>query len=67
MSYYDFNPRRTPNGMATPPWVGAQIDAGLRAYMQRVYSYMAGGLAVPASSPTPPQPLAFTRRSLARR
>src|SRR6195256_6491853 len=46
MSYYDYNPRRTPDGMATPPWVGAQIDAGLRAYMQRVYGYMAGGLAV---------------------
>jgi uncharacterized protein len=46
MSYYDYNPRRTPDGMATPPWVGAQIDAGLRAYMQRVYNYMGGGLAV---------------------
>jgi hypothetical protein len=30
----------------TPSWVGAQIDAGLRAHMQRVYSYMAGGLAL---------------------
>src|SRR5258705_13379086 len=29
-----------------PPWVGAQIDAGLRAHMQRVYGYMAGGLAL---------------------
>ena len=38
MSYYDYNPRRTPDGMDTPPWVGAQIDAGLRAYMQRLYS-----------------------------
>jgi len=46
MSYYDYNPRRTPGGTATPPWVGAQIDTHLRAYMQRVYSYMAGGLAV---------------------
>jgi uncharacterized protein len=46
MSYYDYNSRRTPDGMATSPWIGAQIDAGLRAYMQRVYSYMAGGLAV---------------------
>jgi FtsH-binding integral membrane protein len=26
--------------------VGTLIDAGLRAYMQRVYSYMAGGLAL---------------------
>src|ERR1700719_4570667 len=46
MSYYDYTPRRTPAGTSAPPWVGAQIDAGLRAYMQRVYSYMAGGLAV---------------------
>jgi uncharacterized protein len=46
MGYYDYNSRRTPDGMATSPWIGAQIDAGLRAYMQRVYSYMAGGLAV---------------------
>src|ERR1700760_1562770 len=46
MSYYDYNPRRTPDGIATPPWFGAQTDAGLRAYMQRVYSYMAGGLVV---------------------
>jgi FtsH-binding integral membrane protein len=30
-----------------PPWLaGAQIDAGLRAHMQRVYGYMAGGLAL---------------------
>src|SRR6202163_215536 len=46
MSYYDYNNRRTPDGMATPPWVAAQIDAGLRVHMQRVYSYMAGGLAL---------------------
>src|SRR3981081_2186618 len=32
--------------MAAPQWVGAQIDAGLRAHMQRVYGYMAGGLAL---------------------
>src|SRR6195256_6033698 len=43
MSYYDSNTPRT-NGMATPSAVGAQIDAGLRAHMQRVYGYMAGGL-----------------------
>jgi uncharacterized protein len=42
MSYYDSNARRTSPGMAAP--IGAQIDAGLRAYMQRVYGYMAGGL-----------------------
>src|ERR1700738_171676 len=47
MSYYDPNARRTSQGMAdTPSWVGAQIDAGLRVHMQRVYSYMAGGLAL---------------------
>ena len=46
MSYYDPNARRTPRGMAAPQWVGAQIDAGLRAHMQRVYGYMAGGLAL---------------------
>src|ERR1700704_5064892 len=42
MTYSDFNARRAAGGMAA----GAQIDAGLRAYMQRVYSYMAGGLAL---------------------
>jgi uncharacterized protein len=40
MSYYDSN------GMATPSSLGARIDAGLRAHMQRVYGYMAGGLAL---------------------
>src|SRR6195256_4740515 len=44
MSYYDSNARRTSPGMAAP--IGAQIDAGLRAHMQRVYGYMAGGLAL---------------------
>jgi FtsH-binding integral membrane protein len=42
MTYSDFNARRAAGGMAA----GAQVDAGLRAYMQRVYSYMAGGLAL---------------------
>ena len=42
MSYYDSNARRTSPRMAAP--IGAQIDAGLRAHMQRVYGYMAGGL-----------------------
>jgi uncharacterized protein len=46
MSYYDSNARRTSRGMDAPQWVGAQIDAGLRAHMQRVYGYMAGGLAL---------------------
>jgi len=46
MSYYDSSARRTARGMAAPQWVGAQIDAGLRAHMQRVYGYMAGGLAL---------------------
>jgi FtsH-binding integral membrane protein len=42
MSYYDSDAWRTSRG--TP--AGAGIDAGLRAHMQRVYSYMAGGLAL---------------------
>ena len=46
MSYYDSGNRRTSYGMGVPPSVSAQIDAGLRAHMQRVYSYMAGGLAL---------------------
>src|SRR5258706_7349039 len=44
MSYDDSDARRTLRGTAGTPWVSPQIDAGLRAYMQRVYSYMAGGL-----------------------
>ena len=32
--------------MAAPPFVGPQIDADLRAYMQRVYSYVTGALAL---------------------
>jgi FtsH-binding integral membrane protein len=32
--------------MASGSPVGAQIDAGLRVHMQRVYGYMAGGLAL---------------------
>jgi uncharacterized protein len=44
MSDYDSDARRISPGMA-PPWsTGAQIDVGLRAHMQRVYGYMAGGL-----------------------
>ena len=46
MSYYDSNAPRTPRGRADASPVGAQIDAGLRAYMQRVYGYMTGGLAL---------------------
>src|SRR6202048_4614010 len=46
MSYYDSNARRTSRGMDAPLWVGARIDVGLRAYMQCVYGYMAGGLAL---------------------
>ena len=47
MSYFDHDSdtRRSPLGIGAP-YVGAQIDAGLRAYMQRVYGYMAGGLAL---------------------
>jgi FtsH-binding integral membrane protein len=32
--------------MGVPPSVSAQIDAALRAHMQHVYGYMAGGLAL---------------------
>jgi FtsH-binding integral membrane protein len=46
MSYYDHDPRRTSQGMTTSPSDDALIDAGLRLHMQRVYSYMAGGLAL---------------------
>src|SRR5258708_31170846 len=48
MTYFDHdsNTQRGPGGMGAPPYVGAQFDAGLRIYMQRVYSYMAGGLAL---------------------
>lgn len=47
MSYNDSNARRTSYGnrIAGQPSFGA-IDAGLRSYMQRVYGYMAGGLAL---------------------
>jgi FtsH-binding integral membrane protein len=43
MSYSDFNPQET--ARSVPP-SGAWVDAGLRAHMQRVYGYMAGGLAL---------------------
>src|SRR3979490_3652799 len=43
---YDYSARRDPRGMGTPPYVSPQIDADLRAYRQRVYGYMAGGLAL---------------------
>jgi len=46
MSYYDSNAQRPSEEMAFPPPIGARIDAGLRAYMQCVYGYMAGGLAL---------------------
>ena len=46
MSYYDSNAQRTSQGMVTPPSMDVQIDAGLRAHMQRVYGYIAGGLAL---------------------
>jgi len=44
MSYFDFDARRSPQGMtsAADTW----IDPGLRVHMQRVYGYMAGGLAL---------------------
>jgi uncharacterized protein len=46
MSYYDSDAQRPSEGMAFPPPIGARIDVGLRAYMQRIYGYMAGGLAL---------------------
>jgi hypothetical protein len=46
MSYYDYNPRRDPRQMAGLPPTDVQLAAGLRAHMQRVYGYMAGGLAL---------------------
>jgi uncharacterized protein len=48
MSYYDSNTRSTSGRtrIAARPPIGTLIDAGLRVYMQRVYSYMAGGLAL---------------------
>jgi FtsH-binding integral membrane protein len=46
MSYYESNARRTSDDMATASSIGVRIDAGLRDYMQRVYGYMAGGLAL---------------------
>jgi uncharacterized protein len=44
MSNYDPDARRTSQAMGAPPSIGAEIDAGLRAHMQHVYNYMAGGL-----------------------
>jgi hypothetical protein len=46
MSYYESNARRTSDDTATASSIGVRIDAGLRDYMQRVYGYMAGGLAL---------------------
>lgn len=48
MSYDDSNARRTPQAAwpDTRPFPGVAVDAGLRAFMLRVYNYMAGGLAV---------------------
>jgi FtsH-binding integral membrane protein len=48
MSYHDLNASRPSCGsrMAPRRRSAASIDAGLRAYMQRVYGFMAGGLAL---------------------
>jgi uncharacterized protein len=48
MSHYDPNARGDSWGTsrAAPPPIGVAIDAGLRAYMLRVYNCMAGGLAL---------------------
>jgi FtsH-binding integral membrane protein len=45
VSYYDPKAGRSHwTSTATPPFDATTIDAGLRAYMLRVYNYMAGGL-----------------------
>ncbi|WFU34381.1 Bax inhibitor-1/YccA family protein [Bradyrhizobium brasilense] len=44
MSYYDFDARKSRDAGFRPSV--AEIDAGLRAHMQRIYGYMAGGLAL---------------------
>jgi FtsH-binding integral membrane protein len=46
MSYDDSNTQRPYRETSAPPPIGARIDAGLRLWMQRVYGYMAGGLAL---------------------
>jgi FtsH-binding integral membrane protein len=47
MSYYDSDGRRTAYGTGLGvPAAESAIDPGLRAYMLRVYNYMAGGLAL---------------------
>ncbi|MBR0902722.1 Bax inhibitor-1/YccA family protein [Bradyrhizobium liaoningense] len=46
MSYYDYNPERPLRGAGGPPSLDAQTEARLRAQIQRVYGYMAGGLAL---------------------
>ena len=44
MSYYDFDARKSRDAGFPPS--AAEIDAGLRTHMQRIYGYMAGGLAL---------------------
>jgi FtsH-binding integral membrane protein len=44
MSYYDFDARKSRSAGFRPS--AAEIDAGLRTHMQRIYGYMAGGLAL---------------------
>ena len=46
MSYYESNAQRTSEEMASASSISALVDAGLRAHMQRVYGYMAGGVAL---------------------
>jgi hypothetical protein len=50
MSYddYDAVPRRSARETrpADPSFAGVAIDPGLRAYMLRIYNYMAGGIAL---------------------
>jgi uncharacterized protein len=46
MSYFEFNTPKQAQEMASRSSADRWIDAGLRAHMQRVYSYMAAGLAL---------------------
>jgi hypothetical protein len=45
------------------PGIAAEIDAGLRQYMVRVYRYMAAGLGISGFSPTSRLQPAFISRS----
>jgi FtsH-binding integral membrane protein len=48
MTYYDSRGRPVHHRTVGSAGSAAAIDAGLRNYMIRIYTYMAGGLAVTA-------------------